>query len=338
VRMLSARETRDLAPHAYADSAVLASLLVPREAVVDPFATCVAFAESAVRAGAHFLMEARPERVSEGVCVRVSGALEFRAKTLVNCAGLGARGVADLYGGAPFEQNPRRGQFLVYANPSLLGQILLPIPSKLGKGVLVAPTVFGQLIAGPTAEDLPMESADEAGRTTREGLEFVRHRAQLMLPALRSMRPFGQWAGARANCAQGSYLLRYNDGLSGCVTVAGVRSTGLSSSFALADALAQGLAASCGLDLGAACEPERARDEYPSWFQRPVAGGAGLARGPAREAAPEPTLCFCEGTTRSDISKALGSCLRPNSTDAVKRYTRATMGKCQGKRAPQRRG
>ena len=101
------------------------------------------------------------------------------ARHVVNACGLGSRAVADLYGGEGFDINPRRGQFLVYDKhaASLTSRILLPLPTAQTKGMLVAPTIFGNIISGPTAEDLPMAVRDDPS-TTLEGLEQCRQAAR----------------------------------------------------------------------------------------------------------------------------------------------------------------
>jgi glycerol-3-phosphate dehydrogenase len=165
VRILSAEEVREMEPHAA--PSVQGGLLVAREAVADPFTTVVAYAEVAVANGVDLALSTRLVRVnsgsdgeggggtlltlqSSGHSEKDSGDATVHATHLVNASGLGSRAVADLYGGAPFDINPRRGQFLVYDRQasSLLTRILLPLPTKQTKGMLVAPTIFGNVISG----------------------------------------------------------------------------------------------------------------------------------------------------------------------------------------------
>ena len=165
VRILSAEEVREMEPHAA--PSVQGGLLVAREAVADPFTTVVAYAEVAVANGVDLALSTRLVRVNSGSdgeggggtlltlqssdhSEKDNGDATVHATHLVNASGLGSRAVADLYGGAPFDINPRRGQFLVYDRQAscLLTRILLPLPTKQTKGMLVAPTIFGNVISG----------------------------------------------------------------------------------------------------------------------------------------------------------------------------------------------
>ena len=100
--------------------------------------------------------------------------IRIPARYVINACGLGSRQLVEKYGGELMDLNPRRGQFVVYDRDSskLVSRILLPIPTKETKGMLVAPTIFGNLLAGPTAEDLPPDQVDATG-TTAEGISAV---------------------------------------------------------------------------------------------------------------------------------------------------------------------
>jgi glycerol-3-phosphate dehydrogenase len=331
VRILSHPEVREREPNVAA--AVRRALLVPREAIVDPFAVSIAFAEVALANGVDFRFGAalvaveRPEAAVKTLVTSDGG--RVRARFLVNAAGLGSRRVADLYGGAPFAIHPRRGQFLVFdkhARP-LLGSILLPVPSEKTKGKLLAPTIFGNLLAGPTAEDLPPEQETNTA-TTVEGLAEVRGAALAFCPALADRQPIAAYAGLRCNCLQGSYHIVVNDTHRGFVTVTGVRSTGLSASPALADHIVERLHGACGLALAAAPGAVAGRDEdaWPGWWRRPWEAPGAV------DAEPDygRVVCSCENVTRGEIADALRSPLRPQTLDALKRRTRVLTGRCQG--------
>jgi glycerol-3-phosphate dehydrogenase len=225
--------------------------------------------------------------------------------------------------------NPRRGQFVVYDRNTrpLVRHILLPVPTKQTKGKLLAPTIFGNLLAGPTAEDLPLDAADQTW-TTLEGLAEVRAAAERFCPSLRQHLPIAVYAGARCNCRQGSYVIRVNDGHAGIVTVTGIRSTGLSSSPALADHLLERMQRECGLVLRARAGAIEARPEesWPGWWRRPWEDAARVAARPDYGR----LVCACEMVSRGEIADALDSPLEPRTLDAVKRRTRALTGRCQG--------
>ena len=327
VRLVSRQEARMLDPSLSRE--VRRGLLVPREALVDPFTTCVAFAEVALANGTDIVLGAEvvglEKEAGHAKCLHTRSGHRFEARVLVNAAGLGGRRLAVLHGGAPFEINPRRGQFLIFDkhSRSLVRRILLPVPTARTKGVLTIPTIFGNLLAGPTAEDLPPGSP-EITDTTSEGLAALLSEASLLCPALSGQPVIGAYAGARCNCAQGSYLIRHDDGWPGVTTVTGIRSTGLSSSFELARHVAGGLE-HCGLAL----EPDpaavtgRPEEAWPGWWRRPGDGQGSFAD-------LHRIVCSCENVSRGEITRALDSPLRPRTLDAVKRRTRVLTGRCQG--------
>jgi len=331
VKLLGRSEVLELEPNV--PSYVRGGLAVPREAIADPFTAPIAFAEIALANGADVLLGAGIVAVEDpGAEVKTlvtSSGKRVTTRVLVNTAGLGSRALADAYAGQPFDINPRRGQFLIFdkvSRPSVRG-ILLPVPTPQTKGVLVIPSIFGNLIAGPTAEDLPLGSPD-ATWTTKEGLKAVLEGAARLLPDLKRQPVIGTYAGARCNCSQGSYLIRYNDRHPGILTVTGIRSTGLTSSPALADYLIQGLTDNCGLKLEERADALDGRPEHdlPGWWRRPFENTELVKRRPDYGR----LICTCENVSRGEIIDALESPLKPRTLDAVKRRTRTQMGRCQG--------
>lgn len=331
VYSVSAAEARQLEPHI--SPAVRGGLVIPRESIIDPFTICVAYSEIARENGvdlAFGLSVSGVEDADEQVKVIVAdGGIRIPARWIINAAGLGARRLVDAYGGAPMDLNPRRGQFLVYDRDcsSLVSRILLPIPTKHTKGMLVAPTIFGNLLAGPTAEDLPAD-ATNASSTTHEGLAAVRASAEALCPALVGRSVIANYAGVRSNCTQGSYWMRFNDGHPNIVTLAGIRSTGLTSSITTAQHVIRRMQDECGLELvkHPAAVDSRSESRWPGWFDRPF-------ENPARMRANIDygrIVCSCENISRGEIQDALNGCPGIATLDGLKRRTRVLTGRCQG--------
>ncbi len=332
VEMIGPDELRRLEPHAAPTAR--GGLLVPRESIIDPFMVPIAFAEAAVANGVDLLLGRHVVGVasaSEAVkMIIVDGDTPIRSRIVVNVAGLGSRRLTETYRGEQFDINPRRGQFLVYDRNtgSLIERILLPVPTAKTKGKLVTPTIFGNLLAGPTAEDLPLDDP-EATSTTLEGLLDVSESAIRMCPPLSNHRPVAAYAGARCNCSGGSYQIRVGDGgHRGMLTVTGVRSTGLTSSPALAEYLVERMQREGWLtrtrDLTAG--DGRPATAWPGWWLHPFDNPERVAAHPDYGR----MLCFCEQISRQEIVDALDSPRCPPTLDAVKRRTRALMGRCQG--------
>jgi glycerol-3-phosphate dehydrogenase len=251
------------------------------------------------------------------------------AKRIINVAGLGSSRISGRYGGEQFDLNPRRGQFIIFDEISrrAVGKILLPIPTAQTKGVLVIPTVFGNLLAGPTAEDFSLDDTT-AGDTTIDGLQLMLQGAMRLFPSLKDQPRIGSFAGIRCACRQGTYLIRYNDGHPGILTVSGIRSTGVTSGPALAEYLIAGLVKQCGLSLVAAPDATDSRPEssWPGWWRPPYHNDDDV------HARPDygQIVCNCRDISCGEIIDALNSPLRPFTLDAIKRRTLVQTGRCQG--------
>ena len=240
VSLLSADAARQL--EAKIPQGVLGGLLIPRESIADPFSTSIAFAEVALSNGVDILLGSEIVEIEDvGKPVKTlvtAGNDRIATRIIVNVAGLGSRKLADLYGGDDFDINPRRGQFLIFDkySRSAVKRILLPIPTPQTKGVLVIPTIFGNLLAGPTAEDFELDD-EGVTDTSMDKLQSLLSGASRLFPALVDQPVIGTFSGVRCNCSQGSYFIRCNDGHQGVLTVTGIRSTGFTSSPSLADYL-----------------------------------------------------------------------------------------------------
>ncbi|TKT04084.1 FAD-dependent oxidoreductase [Streptomyces lasalocidi] len=326
VRPLDAAELYAREPHL--GPGALGALHVPGESVICPWTTPLAYATQAVRHGVDLHLGCRVESVTDGtgggpqVLGTNRGALHTR--WLVNAAGLHADTLDRMRGHQDFTVTPRRGQLLVF-DPfarDLVRHILLPVPTALGKGVLVAPTVHGNVLLGPTAEDLDDRTATG---TTAEGLAGLREKGRRVLPALLEEEVTAVYAGLRAATEHDDYRITAHPEQA-YVTVGGIRSTGLTASLAIA-AHVRDLLADSGLALGPA------RDLAPVRMPQLGRTSPRPCRVPDRVAAdPEygVVVCPCEQVSRGEIRDALAGTIPPRSLDGLRRRTRARAGRCQG--------
>ncbi|MFI9249981.1 FAD-dependent oxidoreductase [Streptomyces sp. NPDC053069] len=315
---LYAREPR-LGPGA------LGALHVPGESIICPWTTTLAYATQAVRAGVDlFLNTAVRQATWEDGHHLTTSRGTLRARRLVNAAGLHADTVDRLLGHEDFTVTPRRGQLLVYdrfARP-LVRHILLPVPTALGKGVLVAPTVHGNVLLGPTAEDLDDKRATGS---TAEGVAGLLDKGRRILPDLLDEEVTAVYAGLRAATGQEDYRIAAHPE-QGYVTVGGIRSTGLTASMAIA-AHVTGLLAGTGLDLGPVREPEPlTMPSLGEAFPRPYQRSGLIAADPAYGI----LVCHCERVSRGEIRDALAATIPPRTLEGLRRRTRARAGRCQG--------
>ena len=306
---------------------VLGGMTVPDEHIICPWTPPLAFASEALANGASIhrnrpiLGASRPG--DDWVLDTPHGPV--RAGWVVNAAGLGGAAVEVFLGHHDaFEILPRRGELVVFDKLSrpLLHGIVLPVPTGRTKGVLVAPTVFGNVMVGPTAEDIddPRDTS-----STAAGITAVLEHAARILPALRDEEVTAVYAGLRAATDDTDYRLAVRDD-DRTVCLGGIRSTGLTASMALAEWTA--------VRLGEAGMAVEERDDARG-VRLPSLGEAESR--PYQDATRIATdheygriVCHCERVTAGEIRDALASPLPPVDLDGLRRRTRVLMGRCQG--------
>ncbi|KJY26373.1 NAD(P)/FAD-dependent oxidoreductase, partial [Streptomyces katrae] len=299
-RIIPAEEVRAREPHL--GPGALGALEVPGESVICPWTTTLAYATQAVRAGVDLHLNCRVESAIPGdPHVVHTGRGPLRTRHLVNAAGLHADRIDRLLGHADFTVTPRRGQLIVFDELArdLVRHILLPVPTALGKGVLVTPTVHGKVMLGPTAEDLEDKTATGS---TAEGLALLREKGRRILPALLDEEVTAVYAGLRAATGSEDYAIRAHPAQR-YVTVGGIRSTGLTASMAIAAHVVE-LLAEGGLPVSGARDPEPVRmPNLGEAFPRPYRDAAMIAADPEYGR----IVCHCERVTRGEIRDALAS-------------------------------
>lgn len=247
------------------------SLEIPGEAVTDPVAFTLALAAAARRLGAEMRTGFRVvaiERHGERFELRAEAGAGVRCRLVVNSAGLGAGEIARLAGDDSFDVYPRKGEFLVFDPPGgeALEEILLPVPTKRTKGVLVFPTLDGRVVAGPTAVggDDPSDWSVRA-----EARAEIVPKAAAMYPPLADADPVFAYAGLRPAGRGVNYVIGPSPACPELINAAAIRSTGLTASLAIAERVAE-LLAGLGLELGprAAIEPVPAPASGGPWWRR----------------------------------------------------------------------
>jgi glycerol-3-phosphate dehydrogenase len=215
------------------------ALEVPGEAVTDPVAYTRALA-----AAAEVRTDARVERIARaanGLVLGIAGGDDVACDAAVNCAGLHADDVARMVGDDGFAIYPRKGEFFVFDPPDgePLERILLPVPTKRTKGVLVFPRIDGRVVAGPTAYD---QDDKDDWSVRPEAREEVMAKAVAMLPALEGAEPVSAYAGLRPAGRGVNYVIGPSPACPQLVNVAAIRSTGLSASLGIGEYVADLLA------------------------------------------------------------------------------------------------
>ena len=315
------RQLPDLGPGA------LGGLTVPGESIICTWTTSRALATDAVRRGATLLREyaVTGAGVADGVTTVHTSRGDITARWVINAAGLGADWIDQEFGYRRFTVTPRRGELLVFdkqARP-LAPKIVLPVPSSRGKGVLISPTIYGNVMLGPTSEDLQDRTATG---TSEAGLEFLLGKGQALMPRLLQQEVTASYAGLRAASDKNDYLIEIDPDRR-YLLVGGIRSTGLTSGMAIAEH-AHHMLTEAGLDLTErpGLPPAPMMPNIGEAFVRPYQDAGLIDRDPEYGR----IVCFCERVTAGEIRDAYASVIPPAGLDGLRRRTRAMNGRCQG--------
>lgn len=333
----------------------LGALEIPDESIICPFTTPLAFATQAVVNGATLLLDSavtRIERDPEGVYAivfspskkqpppdpllgkereptisprRAQGERALvHCRYIVNAAGLHADVIDRMLGHDAFTVVPRRGELIVFdklARP-LVNHILLQVPTKVSKGVLVSPTVFGNVMLGPTAEDVS-DKTDTS--STARGIAGLYEKGRRIVPELVAEEVTAVYVGLRAATEQSDYQIHFYP-TERYVSVGGIRSTGLSASMAIAEYVIEGLR-DAGLELVQRDDFRTVRmPNIGEAFPRRYQSAAAISSHPDYGR----IVCHCERVTLGEILDAARAPIPARTLDGVRRRTRALLGRCQG--------
>jgi L-2-hydroxyglutarate oxidase LhgO len=330
VQLVSREEVYRREPHL--GQGALGGMFVPGEGILCTFTIPLACATQAVVNGAALKVGFRVEKIQRlteggnrtGVYAISSQNETVHARWVVNAAGLYSDEINKFLGFENFKVTPRRGELIVYdklARP-LVNHVLLPVPTSTTKGVLISPTVYGNVLLGPTAEDLPDKTATN---TSAVGLQSLLEKGKRILPELLEEEVTATYAGLRAATEHGDYQIALHPDQK-YLCVGGIRSTGISASLGIAEYAAD-LLKEAGLELRRKAEFKTIR--MPNIGEANVRPyqNAGLI---AENLDYGRIVCHCERVTLGELNDAICSEIPAASLDALRRRTRAMQGRCQG--------
>ena len=327
LRILEKEELRKLEPNV-SETAVCA-LYAPTGGIVCPFNMTIAFAENAADNGVMFRFDTKVNSIGkktsdngEAYYVLDTTGGSFETKTVINAAGVYSDVFHNMVSEDKIHINPRKGQYLLMdkAAGELVKSTLFQLPSKLGKGVLVTPTVHGNLMVGPTAEGI--EDPEDTS-TTSEGLDLLAQKGALSVKALPRLT-ITSFAGLRAHEDGGDFVIGEVKDSPGFIDAAGIESPGLTAAPAIGAYVA-----------GIVKDILRASEKKEFISVRKGIPSMALATPEEREAliASDPSyahvICRCELVTEGEIKNAINRTLGARTVDGIKRRTRAGMGRCQ---------
>ena len=307
---------------------VKGGLYIPRESIIDPFLFVIALAENAADNGVKFELATKVigiEQKDGAVTTVKTDKGDIECKYVINAAGLFCDEIASYVGKNDYTVTPRKGQFYILDKKTSckVNYIVLPIPTKITKGKLMCPTIHGNMLVGPTAEDL-LDKEDKS--TNKEGLDSIAADVRKMIPNVNLRDSITQYCGLRPHRNPEGVNIDMYDDLKGYVNISGVRSTGLTNSVAVGKYVADML-----IESGMKAEPKtdfiKTRKGTPHFVALSAEEKAELI---AKDPRYGNVICRCETITEGQICDAINRTLGARTVDGVKRRLRAGMGRCQG--------
>lgn len=324
LRILEKEEALAMEPNLSPDT--VAALYAPTAGIVCPFELTIALAENAAENGVDFFFDTEVKdirRADDGTWEISTGKETFRTRCVVNAAGVYADVVHNMVSENKIVITPRRGEYCLLDHDARghVHHTIFPQPTKYGKGILISPTIHGNLIVGPTATDTPEK---DGTHTTAAGLANVIAQASHHVVNLPMNKVITSFAGLRAHEEYGDFLIGEVQDAPGFVDAAGIESPGLSASPAIGEMVRDIV---CGIlhpeekadwkgtRKGLLKPSELSEEERNELIRKDPAYGT--------------VICRCETVTEGEIIESLHRIIPARSLDGVKRRTRAGMGRCQ---------
>ena len=337
LQIISGDEARAMEPSL--NENVVAALLAPTGAIIDPFGLTIAMANNAAVNGTEFIFGAEvtdicPSASDNGYTLSTSKG-EFEAKVVINAAGVYADAIHNMVTDEKMEIVPRRGEYMLLDTTAgdYVSHTIFQLPTKLGKGILITPTVHGNLLVGPTADDIEDKEGTE---TTQGGLNTVKEKAVLSASTVPFKEVITSFAGLRAKATgkvslnnfekeqkEDDFLIGEVPGAKGFIDVAGMESPGLSSAPAVGEYVCE---------LVSKCISLSEKTEIKVWkANKSFAVSSFEERRKMIEADPlnGTVICRCCTVTEGEIVEAIHQPVGAKTSDGVKRRTGAGMGRCQ---------
>lgn len=323
LRIIDRTELREMEPNISEEAC--AALFAPTGGIVCPFGLNIALAENACVNGAefHFNTEVTGLTHEDGIWKAHTSQGDYESKIVVNAAGVYADVFHNMVSDKKINITPRRGDYclLDHAAGTHVSRTVFSLPDEFGKGVLVTPTVHGNLLIGPTAIDIEEK---EGTNTTRDGLDQVFEKSARNVKGIPYRKVITSFAGLRAHEDGHDFIIKELEDAPGFIDCAGIESPGLTSSPAIGEKIAE--------IVNSLLHPRKKKDFIAT--RRGILNPAELSKKDRIRLIHEKPaygniICRCEMISEGEILDAIHRPLGARSLDGVKRRTRAGMGRCQ---------
>ncbi|MBQ8546498.1 MAG: NAD(P)/FAD-dependent oxidoreductase [Clostridia bacterium] len=329
LRILTRSELLKMEPNVSKDAKH--ALYAPSAGIVCPYDLAYAVAENSASNGTDYYFEYKVDKIEyDGKHYTVcAGNQKIKAKYVVNAAGCYADEIAKMIDDdLPFEIIPRRGEYMLLdkREGKAAKHTIFVTPNEKGKGILVSPTVDGNIIVGPNA-NIVDSKADTS--VTEDGLDEISKGARIIMPQINLGAVITTFAGVRPTPTSGDFYIQESKKCKNFIHVAGIESPGLASAPAVSEYVVD-ILKKCGLTLRkkrSYIETRTPNGNCKLFYEMTERERKQAIKNDPRYAK---MICRCEMVTEGDIINAINRPISAHTVDMVKRRTRAGMGRCQG--------
>ena len=323
LEILSGDKVRELEPNL--SKKVVAALYAPTGAIVCPYEMTIALAENAADNGVEFKLDTKVldvKKDNDTYTIKTDKGF-VESKLVINAAGVFADEINNMVSSNKMHIIPRKGQYCLFdkAVGNTVSRTIFQLPTKMGKGVLVTPTVDGNLLIGPNAEDIG-DKEDLA--TTSTGMDFIIEKAGLSINQVPMRQLITSFSGLRAHSVEGDFIIGEAEDAKGFINAAGIESPGLSSAPSIAELIKDIVVERLNPNKNDKFNPIRKgipkfREMTNEDRKKLISEDDGYGK----------IICRCETVTEGEIVNSINRTLGARSLDGVKKRTRAGMGRCQ---------
>jgi glycerol-3-phosphate dehydrogenase len=329
LQVLDSKGVEELAPAVTIKAA--GALYAPTAGIISPYELTFALAENAHSNGVRIhcgteLIDIKYKNQEEDRFIVTTNAGIFKSRLIINAAGLFSDTISQLAGLDGFKIRPRRGEYLLMDKNCGVGltQTVFPLPTGMSKGIVITPTVSGNLLLGPNAEDISDKS--DTG-TTVYGQNQVYESAVKLIPSISKKFIITSFSGLRAVSSTGDFIIGPTK-VDGFINAAGIQSPGLTAAPAIAELIVEYVGKALGLKSLSPNESfNGVREKSPSFCECNHEERTELIRSNRNYSR---VVCRCEHVTEAEVQTAVNITPGAHTLDGVKFRTRAGMGRCQG--------
>ncbi len=297
-------------------------LYAPSAKIVSPYNICIALCEEAIINGGKLFLNYNVKQITKrDVFVLTDGKQEISAKFIINCTGAGVNEINKMVGEDELPIKLTKGGYILLdkTEGGLVKRPIFPLPTKKGKGILVCPTVSGNIFLGPTAEDIEEYETS----TTIEEMNLIKEKTVQMVNNINFRNSIRTYAGVRVKVGD-DFVIKFGDKVENYLLVAGICSPGLTAAPAIAEMVLKMLK-----------EKQLKLKKIKAKKRKPYTNICKLSDSELNKLIKQnpkygKVVCKCENITEGEVLEVLNGPIKPLTTDGVKRRLRASMGRCQG--------